>query len=665
MTPQDFLAWRNLTDARISPDGRKVVYVVQEYDREADKSKNSLWLIRLDGDRTPRRLTSSPHDGSPRWAPDSRRVAFTSGREQDKGQLYVIDIDGGEAQQLKTDVSPSGAPRWSPDGSKIAFLAMVDRKLAATPYPGAPTESPEPTPTDAGKPTDADKQFAEGIKVITEFEYRADRKGFTYHKRPQLCVLDIASGLCSQLTETDEPLAEAVVWNPSGSTLIYGERRFSLPAAKYSTAVHEISVASKADSLLFTFDGQVDDLVMAPDASALYFTATSNASPLGVALSLIHRAELAGQALSLAPTALTCLTPTLDRSCGQLAISGSGEELLFTVENAGTVQPRRLTLAGLDFAPLSTGLPATTTVLDVASTGAAVAVANNAVTPPQAYLLTDGAATCLTTVNADLLAKFPACPAEKFSYAGADGWTIEGWLVRPLDYQAGRRYATVLSIHGGPTGAYGDSWQLMFQLLAHQGFAVVLTNPRGSVGYGESFTRGCIADWGGKDYQDIMAGVDHVIAMGVADPNRLGVMGWSYGGYMTCWTVTQTDRFKAAVGGANISNIYTLYGCSDIGAAYDEALLGDAAFDNEELYMQRSAMRHVRNVKTPILLLHGEADVRCPIDQSEQFFTALKRLGKEAVFVRYPGQYHGFTRPSFISDRWNRTVAWFKHHLMA
>ncbi|MGE5654821.1 MAG: S9 family peptidase [Bacillota bacterium] len=208
-----------------------------------------------------------------------------------------------------------------------------------------------------------------------------------------------------------------------------------------------------------------------------------------------------------------------------------------------------------------------------------------------------------------------------------------------------------------------DSFNLSFQILAHQGYAVVFTNPRGSTSYGTEFTQGVVKDWGGKDYQDIMTGLDRAIELGIVDENRVGIMGWSYGGYMTCWAVTQTNRFKAAVGGANISNIYTLYGCSDIGAAYDEGLLGGPAFDDEELYMGRSAIRHVRNVTTPILLLHGEADIRCPIDQSEQFYACLKRLGKDVVFVRYPEQYHGFVKPSYIHDRWARTVAWFDHYV--
>ena len=205
--------------------------------------------------------------------------------------------------------------------------------------------------------------------------------------------------------------------------------------------------------------------------------------------------------------------------------------------------------------------------------------------------------------------------------------------------------------------------ELTFQLLAHHGFAVVFTNPRGSTTYGSEFSKACCQDLGGKDYIDIMAGVDQAIEMGVADPNRLGITGWSYGGYMTCWTVTQTDRFKAAIAGACISNWHDLYGCGDT-HVYAENLFGGAPWEQEERFLQRSPIRHVRNVQTPVLLLHGEKDIRCPTSQSDQFFTALKRLGKEAVFVRYPGQYHGLGKPNYVVDRWQRTLSWFKYYLM-
>jgi len=237
-------------------------------------------------------------------------------------------------------------------------------------------------------------------------------------------------------------------------------------------------------------------------------------------------------------------------------------------------------------------------------------------------------------------------------------------VVKPAGYEDGRKYPTVLSIHGGPNGAYTDSFSFAFQMLAHAGFCVVFTNPRGSISYGEEFAQGVVQDWGGGDFEDIMSGLDWVVQQGIADPNRLGVMGWSYGGYMTLWSVTQTDRFACAVAGATISNIYSLWGTSDIAAVYNEHLMRAPAFADEQQYMGRSPMRHAENADTPLLILHGEADVRTPIGESEQFYTAMQRLGREAVFVRYPGQHHQFKKPEFIIDRWARTLAWFGHYLM-
>nr|HRC54233.1 S9 family peptidase [Bacillota bacterium] len=250
---------------------------------------------------------------------------------------------------------------------------------------------------------------------------------------------------------------------------------------------------------------------------------------------------------------------------------------------------------------------------------------------------------------------------ERFVSKGDEGWDIDGWLIYPSGYERGKRYPTVLFIHGGPHGVYGSSFMFQCQIFASLGYAVVYANPRGSQSYGQDFAYACVGDWGGSDFKDIMAAVDHVVDMGIADPNRLFVTGWSYGGFMTSWTVTQTDRFRAAIAGAIISDRYSMYGTTDIPLFMEHHCAG-LPWETRDNYFERSAIAYVENVKTPIMFIHGEGDLRCPISQSEEFYLSLKRLHKTAVMVRYPGEFHGFTKPSHKFDRFERMLAWFDYY---
>ncbi len=662
LTPKDMFSLQNLTDAQISPDGKKVVYVVQEASLDEDKSKNSIWLLRLDGEHKPIRLTRHAADASPRWAPDSERIAFTSGRDE-KAQLYIINVNGGEAEHIKTEKSPASSPLWSPDGKTIAFKSIVDKKPGPR-YAGEPEEL-APKAQDE-KNHDKQKDKKDKVHVITDINYHADGLGMIYDKYPQIFTVDVEDKTCKQITERDERIGD-FIWNRKGTSLIYLVNEYTIERARSTSIVRQVDVDNKADSKLLDFDGSLGRVDLAPNGRWLMLSGVDNSCPQGTGESMLWVVDLEGQSLPLDFSKAINLTAGQGASCMNAHWDHTGNSVYFIKHIHGATQLCQVLFSGQPETARPIVLPITKLSMishyDMSQDGTIVFIASNFTTPPQVYLRRKEGAKQLTELNKDFLQKYELCPAEKYTYKGADGWDVEGWLVRPLNYEEGRRYPAVLSIHGGPTGAYYDSFQFYMQLLAHQGFAVVFTNPRGSVTYGAEFAQGCVNDLGGKDFEDIMAGLDKAIELGVVDPNRVGVMGWSYGGFMTCWTVTQTDRFKAAIGGANISNWYTLYGCSD-SHSYAEGLWNGVAFDEEEKVMKHSPMRHVRNVKTPIMLLHGESDIRCPIDQSEQFYTALKRLGKEVVFVRYPGQYHGIVKPTYVLDRWLRTVGWFQHYLM-
>lgn len=665
LTAKDFVAFKNITDAQISPDGKKVVYVVQETNLDKDKSENSLWLQTLGrGSKpAPARLTSHPADSGPRWAPDSERIAFTSKRE-DKGQLYVININGGEAQVIKTEKSPISTPLWSPDGKYIAFKAMVDKKVEAPRYAAEP-KSLLPC-KDEEKDKDDKEAKKDKIHVITDLHYRADGQGMIYDKYAQLFVVEVATGDCCQLTEKYERLGD-FIWNKQGTGLLYLVDKFHLDSDfKYTTGVYEVDQNNKATAYITEFDGRLGRLDLSPDGRWLLLSGVDNTYPTGTGEAGLYVLDLIDQSLPICFDKATNLTAEVGTNCVNPTWAHTGGSIYFIKQWKGAMQFCQVLVEGSQPGQVVT-LPisklATLSHYSMAKTGSMVFVAQNFTTPPELYWRNENQVKQITEVNKDAVEKYHLCEAEKITYKSRDDWDVEGWLVKPLNYEEGKRYPAILNIHGGPTGAYFDSFQFSFQLLAQQGFAVVFTNPRGSITYGTKFAQGVCNDWGGGDYADIMAGVHKAVDMGVVDENRVGVTGWSYGGYMTNWIVSQTPFFKAAVTGASICSIYNLFGNSDAGL-YAESLWGGTAFDKEEEYMERSAIRHVRQVETPLLIIHGDADVRCPLDQGEQFYFALKRLGKDVAFVTYPGEPHVFRKPTHIYDRWERTLAWFKYYLM-
>ncbi|MCL2497432.1 MAG: S9 family peptidase [Symbiobacteriaceae bacterium] len=669
-TPEDMLKLKTIGQMQIAPDGSLVVYELRESSAETDESKTDLWWVKTNGEGEPQRLTFTGKESSPSWSPDSQKLAFISSRGS-KPQIHLLDRQGGEAQVLKTVPRAAGSLLWAPDGSGLAFSSRKEITIEGARHPGEPEHIWRKAAKDlAERGSTAERSGASQprrtapVNVITEMDYRADGRGLTYEQIQQLYFYKLQDGTCQELTNITGPnpkrLGNFTWWG--ADKLVYALSWLNLEPPRTYAEVYAVSPKGDTPQLLFSFAGSVSSLRWAPDLKSLLFTSTRAEIPQGTAPAEIW---LWREGMS-APVSLT---QDLDRSCRAVTWLGKGEAICYTKEENATskIYQRELLEDHLGAEKLlATGELHHVSTLSVSDDGLMAYIASNETTVPQIYLKSPGAGDdlTLTQINEDYLEEGYFCPAEVIHFKGPKEWDVEGFIIKPKGYIEGKPVPTILDVHGGPTGVFNRNFTPAHQMMAHAGYAVLYINPRGSTSYGTKFTQGILGDWGGDDFLDIMAGVDVAIAKGIADPERIGITGWSYGGYMTYWAVSQTNRFKAAVGGAGISNVYTMFGCSVLGVSYDEPLMGGPAFDLEELYMSRSAIRHVRKVETPLMMLHGDSDINCPLEQSTQYYTALKRLGKEATLVRYPGQPHGLGVPSYQLDRWQRTMGWFGHYLL-
>ncbi|HWI62455.1 MAG TPA: S9 family peptidase [Symbiobacteriaceae bacterium] len=677
VTPKDLFRFHPVSDPQISPDGSLIAYVVQTIDLEQNKSRSALWVVPARGGE-PRRLTN-PAEGSdraPRWAPDGESLAFLSDRKG-KPQLWVIPIHGGEARCVETKQRPVGEPVWSPDGRQIAFTANVFAKAEDwTPYPGAPAgdrqravEAANHEPGPNGKPEGKEPS---GVKVITRLKFRMDGVGYYGDKRNHIFVVPAdGSAPARQITTGDFDHVQPC-WTADGAAVICSALRREDADLFNRTDLWRFDVTTGEATLLCESTGPSWSAQVAPDGRHLIFAGHRSE----------HQGSTTGQ-LFLLPLEGSAghpvnLTMALDRPIGPAGTSDVRSAPFFAHRWAPDSRGVYFLLGDrgdseLWYAPVDGGAPAqvtrgserTITDFSIAADGTIALLIGDGATPDEVFVLVGGEERCLTGHNA-VTQELAVVRPERFTYQGAEGWPVDGWVIKPVGYEPGRRYPTVLSVHGGPHSAYGSSLMILFQVLASAGFAVVYTNPRGSQCYGQEFALAVVQDWGGKDFEDIMAGVDAVVDSGLADPDRLGVMGWSYGGFMTCWTVTHTDRFKAAITGAPVADNHSMIGTSDI-PWFSEWHLGGNPWtrEGEERLLAHSSIRYADRVTTPTMVVGGEGDLRCPISQAEEFYIALKRLGKvPAVHVRYPGEFHGIAKPKHRLDRYERTVAWFKYYLM-
>jgi dipeptidyl aminopeptidase/acylaminoacyl peptidase len=681
------LGW--IEDPRFSPDGRYIAFVRVTVDRAGNRYRRALWLAPTDGS-PPRRLTAgTKSDTTPRWSPDSRRLAFVSTRDGDKPQIYLIDIGGGEARRLTRLRQGATEPAWSADGLRIAFLARANQAERAR----EDTGEPEPEPQEEWERKQAEARYTHeeelrlDPRVHTRLPYRSGTSFFD-DRRNHIYVIDAPAGqedesLARPRRLTDGDLHHGTpVWMPDGGSIL-------------TTATRD----PEADALFAYYDLVHIPVPAEGRAEAQRLTETGysyydpHPSPNGALIALRRlpddRPFAAGARIALLPAVggeLRDLTAEADLDVEQFRWLPDGSGLLFTAGWRGAAPVFRVSLGdketerqedtAADSLPASLSpclpiFPPASRIIsqfDVGPDGSMAFVAGAPDNPCDLYLRRpDGGEVRLTAINDQLLAQRRIAPTEEIAFAAPDGREVQGWVVRPPDFDPAQTYPLAVHIHGGPHVMWGPGFRSMWhewQVAAARGYVVFFSNPRGSEGYGEGWRDAIHANWGIADAPDIHAGVDALIARGGIDPARIGVTGGSYGGYMTVWLIAHSDRFACAVAARGVYNLMTEHGTSDAHELIEYEFDG-FPWDMHEKLWQHSPLAHAHRIITPLRILHSELDYRVPISEAEQLFAILRRRKQVVELVRYPREGHELTRsgePRHRADHMQRTLEWFDRY---
>ena len=676
ITIEDLYSIKFLSRPRISPDGQRVAFVVTTIDERKHEYRSSIWVAPINGGTAKRFTGGNGNSHSPGWSPDGRWLAFVSDRENEaapssknpqdqkkqgkgKPQVWLIPGDGGEAHQLTFMPHGVSNPAWSPDSQQLVFSAAV---------------GPLDEETEDGKPLPK-------VHVIDRLLYRLDGVGFIYDRRQHLFIIDAAGGEPTQLTDGDWDDKDPA-WSPNGTHIAFtssrAEDRWRIPCPD----VYTLSIQS----------GQAGELRCLTDGTRPCFSPSW--SPDGKTIAFLAKPKLRSgnhSELFIIATAGTqqsparCLTSEFEGGCSDwtnsdmtneqlmpapvwspdgktlyvLAVQRGSTRVYSIADDGAGKQPPTLTPGNMHVLDFSFDLSRSTmAVLIEDPTHVAEIFVCSTASP--------GELRSLTGFNDSLFDDLALSTPEYMPYTGVDNWSMDGWILKPRDFDPGKKYPLIVEIHGGPNTQYGYGFMHEMQMLAAAGYVVLYTNPRGSIGYGRDFALAVRGAWAEKDSLDIMAGVDALLQKGFIDEQRLGVIGGSYGGFMTSWLVGHTDRFKAAVADRSVTDRYSFFGSSDIGWDFTDDDMEVAPWDDPERYMRMSPITYVKQIHTPLLIIHSENDMRCNIEQSEQLFASLKYLGREVLFVRFEGQSHSLSRnghPRLRLERLRHIRTWFEKYL--
>lgn len=623
MTPEKIIGMKRIYGVQLSPDGKKVTYVLRSLDEEEHRFTTDIYVADIKTGKSIQMTHQPKNDSSPRWSPDGSKIGFFSNREK-RNQIWIISLAGGEAYQLtKLKDGASGSIRWSPDGQKIAFFTR--RELSEEEEKAKEEKRDEIVVDETMRLNqlaviDVDsyvvQRLTDGKTYVSDPSWSPDSKKIAFASRPstdaddifhsKIFIIKFSGGTPERLTNTKAITEMSPQWSPDGKHIAFSA-------------------------------GPGYDRWADPDD--VYFVPAEGGSP-------------------------TNLTSQLDRSEYVVRWAKDNRNIVFrfgskTFTQIGKVdiQTKKIDM----LIPKEKILPS----ISISSALDVMAFVMTDPESPRDLWVSDinlKKPRLLVQSNPDIK-KLSLGKTKVIRWKSFDGKTIEGVLVLPVGYKKGQRVPLIVEPHGGPMGARTVAYNPIWQMFAGAGYAVFAPNFRGSGYHGREFVRANIGDWGGGDYQDIMAGVDYLIKEGIADEKKLGVEGWSYGGFMTNWIITHTDRFKAAVSGAGMSNLESFYGTTDI-QGFMEYYHKGFPWSSREIYRRSSPLTSTFKVKTPVLILHGEEDARVPISQSEELYYYLKKSGVTVRFVRYPGEGHGLREPQHQIDRYTRMLDWFNTHIL-
>jgi dipeptidyl aminopeptidase/acylaminoacyl peptidase len=643
--PRDLLRIREVSDPQLSPDGAWVAYTVSTSDTVEDKRDSDLWMSSWDGKRSVRLTYGKAREHSPRWSPNGRYLAFLSAREDPREveQVWLLDRAGGEAQRL-TDLRGGVSDlAWSPDGSRLALV------------------SSDPTPDQLTAGQDSSKRHPRPI-VVDRYRFKYDGVGYIGTERQHLYLFTLADRKATLLTPGDYDEA-APSWSPDGRSLAFLSRRRPEYDRSDNWDLYLVAAEPGAEPRqLTTYTGA--------DADPEWGSRAPSWSPDGRLIAYVQggKPELlyyGGHKLAVVPVdggPARVLTTSLERNVLSPVFSRDGASILFLLEDDRVSHLARVPTGGGQVERLVAG-QRTLEDLSLSRDGRIAVTLSSAERPAEVFAIEGQQPRKLSAQNDAWLAQVRLAPVEEITVKSRDGTEIHGFVLKPADYRPGTAYPTLLRIHGGPVWQFfHDFANLDWQVFAARGYVVVGVNPRGSSGRGEKFATAIFAAWGEKDGDDVLAAVDHLVAGGVADPERLGVGGWSYGGILTNQVIARDRRFKAATSGAGQGNALIGYG-TDMYTLEYELELGKPWANPDAWRRVSQPFFRADRIVTPTLFLCGQEDWNVPLVNSEQMYQALKSLGRDTELVIYPEESHGIRRPSFVLDRMDRYLAWYDKYL--
>ena len=652
ITIDDYFQIRRVSDPQLSPDGQFATYTVETTLLKEDKNEDRIWMVPAKGgDAIP--LTAAGVSSShARWSLDGKSIAFLSARDGGKTQVWLLPR-GGEAERLTDTPQDVEDFAWSPDSRRLV-LVLRDPKPEEL---AAAKERKE-------KPAGSEKPKTQKPWVIDRLQFKRDEVGYLDRRRTHLYVFDLAAKTMTQVNAGDFDDSEPA-WSPDGKFIAFSSNRSQPdPDASYDSNIWVVA-ADNTDK-----GAHLTQVTTNPGPDT-----TPNWSPDGKWITYVTQLEprlfdYSTRHVAMAPSTggeARILTRFLDRNSSEPRFAPDGKSVYFIADNDGTQQlcqlPTSFAHGSFPMGNFVCTIHDRLMVNDyaLAKSGNIVAQVATIDRPDELYAIPDGKLTQITHTNDALMSQLKLSHGEYVHFKSKDGTTVSGYLYKPIVYVAGKKYPTILRPHGGPVWAYYAEFDHLPQLYAANGYVVLFPNPRGSTGYGQKYAQAIWADWGNKDFQDDMAMVDYVIEQGIADPTKLAVGGWSYGGISTDFIIAQTNRFKAAISGAGAALFVSMYGHDQYQRDYG-AELGEP-WESKAVWEKISPFYRVNNITTPTLFMGGEMDSNVPILGGEQMYQALKRLGRATELVVYPGEYHEFKTPSHIKDRLERYLAWYNHYV--